>query len=171
MNVVKSYWRWKKKKKHLVQYSNWCRNYILTKAYMYISDLSQRRRIYCKVWAIYTLYRLSPKKLQSAFGYRLRKNPLWDLKNQTRLWNYYYFSTIHWRPHLIWPSSHKEIRIFVKQVIGPFLPCFVTLMYVASTGRLGSQKTGLQTYSNLMHTFLTKVVPDNLKACQICKIM
>ena len=26
-----------------------------------------------------------PKKLQSAFGYRLRKNPLWNLKNQTGL--------------------------------------------------------------------------------------
>ena len=25
--------------------------------------------------------------------------------------------------------------------------------------------------SNFMHTFLTKVVPDNLKPCQICKIM
>ena len=65
----------------------------------------------------------------------------------------------------------KEIWIFVKQVICPFLPSFVTWMYVASTGRLCSQKTGLQTYSNFMHTFLTKVVPDNLKACQICKIM
>ena len=29
------------------------------------------------------------------------------------------FSTIHWRPHLIWPSSHKEIWMFIKQVIGP----------------------------------------------------
>ena len=26
-----------------------------------------------------------PKKLQLTFGYRLRKNPLWNLKNQTRL--------------------------------------------------------------------------------------
>ena len=26
-----------------------------------------------------------PKKLQSAFGYQLRKNPLWNLKNQTGL--------------------------------------------------------------------------------------
>ena len=30
-------------------------------------------------------------KIQSAFGYRLRKNPLWNLKCQTRLWNYDYF--------------------------------------------------------------------------------
>ena len=44
------------------------------------------------------------------------------------------------------PSSHKEIWNFIKQVIGPFLPSFVTWMYVASTGRLCSQKTGLQTY-------------------------
>ena len=116
-------------------------------------------------------YRLSPKKLQSAFGYRLRKNPLWNLKNQTGLWNYDYFSTIQWRPHLIWPSSHKEIWIFVKDVICPFLPSFVIGMYVVSTGRLCSQKTDLQRYSNFMHTFLTKVVPDNPNACQICKIM
>ena len=80
-------------------------------------------------------YRLSTKKLQSAFGYRLRKNPLWNLKNQNRLWNYDYFSTIQWRPHLIWPSSNKEIWIFVEQVIGPFLPSFVTWMYVASIHR------------------------------------
>ena len=111
------------------------------------------------------------KKIQSAFGYRLRKNPLWNLKNQIRLSNYDYFSTIQWRPHLIWPNGHKEIWIFVKQVIGPFLPSFVTWMYVASTGRLCSQKTRLQTYLNFLHTFLTKVVPDNLKACQLCKIM
>ena len=71
-----------------------------------------------------------PKKIQSAFGYRFQKNPLWNLKNQTRLWNYDYFSTIQWRPHLIWPSSNKEIWIFVKQVIGPFLPSFVTWMYI-----------------------------------------
>ena len=45
-------------------------------------------------------------------------------------------------PYLIWPSGHKEIWIFVKQVIGPFLPSFVTWMYVASIGRLCSQKTG-----------------------------
>ena len=63
-----------------------------------------------------------PKKLQSAFGYRLQKNPLWNQTNQIGLWNYDHFSTIQWRPHLIWPSSHKEIWIFVKQVIGPFLP-------------------------------------------------
>ena len=115
-------------------------------------------------------YRLS---IQSAFGYRLRKNPLLNLQSQTRLWNYDNFSTIQWKPHLIWPCSDKEIWIFVKQVIGPFLPSFVTWMYVAFTGRLCSQKTGLQTYSHFMHTFLsiTRVVPDNPKACQICKIM
>ena len=77
-------------------------------------------------------------------------------------------STIQRGPHLIWPSSNKEIWIFVKQVISPFLPSFVTWRYVGFTGRLCSQKTGLQTYSNFMHTSLTKVVPDNLKACQIC---
>ena len=27
-------------------------------------------------------------KIQSAFGYRLQKNPLWNLKNQTGLWNW-----------------------------------------------------------------------------------
>ena len=53
--------------------------------------------------------------------------------------------TIQWRPHRIWPSSNKEMWIFVKQIIGPFLPSFVTWMYGASTGRLCSQKTGLQT--------------------------
>ena len=124
-----------------------------------------------KKWKTILIYRLSKKKIQSAFGYRLQKNPLWNQKNLTGLWNYNYFPTIQWRPHLIWPSSHKEIWILVRQVIGPFLPSFVTWMYVDSTGRLCSQKTGLQTYSNFMHTFLTKVVPDNLKACQICKIM
>ena len=50
-----------------------------------------------------------PKKLQSALGYRLQKNPLWNQKNQTGLWNYDYFPTIQWRPHLIWPSNHKEM--------------------------------------------------------------
>ena len=59
----------------------------------------------------------------------------------------------------------------VKEVICPFLPSFAIGMYVVSTGRLCSQKTGLQTYSKFMHTFLTKVVPDNPKACQIGKIM
>ena len=34
-------------------------------------------------------------------------------------------------------------------------------MHVASAGRLCLQKTGLQTYSNFMHTFLTKVVPGH----------
>ena len=29
-------------------------------------------------------------------------------------------------PTLIWPNNHKEIWIFVKQVIGSFLPSFVT---------------------------------------------
>ena len=113
------------------------------------------------------------QKYNRHFWYRLRKNPLRSLKNQTILWNYDYSSTIQWRPHLIWPSSNKEIWIFVKQdlVIGPFLPSFVTWMYVASTGRLCLQKTDLQTYSDFMHIFLTKVVPNNLKACQICKIM
>ena len=50
--------------------------------------------------------------------------------------------SIQWRPHLNWPSSNKEIWIFVKQVIArslKFLPSFVTWMYVASTGRLCSQ--------------------------------
>ena len=56
-----------------------------------------------------------PRKLQSAFEYRLRKNPAWKLRNQTRLLNYDYLSTIQWRPHLIWPGSHKEIWIFVKK--------------------------------------------------------
>ena len=115
-----------------------------------------------------------PKKLQPAFGYRLQKNPLCNQKNQTGLWNYDYFPTIQWRPHLIWPNNHKDIWIFVKQVTGPFfkvLSLECTWMYVASTGRLCSQKTGSQTYSNFMHTFVTKVVPDNLKPCQICKIM
>ena len=92
-------------------------------------------------------------------------------RNQSGLWNYDYFSITQWRPDQIWPSSHKEIWNFVKEVMCPFLPSFVTGMYVVSTGRLCSQKTGLQTYSNFMHTFLTKVVPDNLKACQICKLM
>ena len=114
-----------------------------------------------------------PKKITIGIWVSIVKEPFMESKNQTRLWNYDYFSTIQWRPHLIWPSSHKEIWIFVKQVIGPFLPSFVTWMYVASTGRLCSQKIGLQTYSNFIHTFLTKVtvVPDNLQACQICKIM
>ena len=143
----------------LVQTCTYVHTYVYTTTYMYMHT------------HILKLYRLSPKKLQSAFWYRLWKNPLWNLKNQTRLWNYDYFSTIQWRPHLIWPCCHKEIWIFVRQVIGPFLPSFVTWMYVVSTFRLCSQKTGLQAYSNFMHTFLTKVVPDNLKACQICKIM
>ena len=42
--------------------------------------------------------------------------------------------------------SHKEIWIFVKEDTCPFLPSFVTGMYVVSTGRLCSQKTGLQSY-------------------------
>ena len=117
-------------------------------------------------------YRLSQKKLQSAFGDRLRKNPLWNLKNLTGLWNYDNFSTIQWRPHLIWPSSHKEIWIFVKEVIIMSLSSkFCHWNVCGFTGRLGSQKTGLQSYYNFMHTFLTQVVPDNQKACQICKII
>ena len=54
------------------------------------------------------------KKLQSAFGYRLQKKPLWNQKKLTGLWNYNYFPTIQWRPHLIWSSSHKEIKDFSK---------------------------------------------------------
>ena len=73
------------------------------------------------------LYRLSQKELQPAFGYRLQKNPLWNQKNQTGLWNYDYFPTIQWRPHLIWPNNHKEIWIFVKQVTGPFFSKFCHL--------------------------------------------
>ena len=96
--------------------------------------LARRSRL-SQSWCLVFIYKLSPQKLQSAFGYRLRKNPLWNLKNQTKLWNYDYLSTIQWRPHLIWPSSHKEIWIFVKQIIGPFLPSFVTWMYVASMHR------------------------------------
>ena len=137
------------------------------------SDKEERKAPILAVTHISTLsLPIVPKKLQSAFGYRLRKNPLWNLKIQTGLWNCDYFSTIQWRSCLIWPSSHKEIWIFVKEVIlCPFLPSFVTGMYVVSTGRLCSQKTGLQSYYNFMHTFLTKVVPDNQKACQICKII
>ena len=80
------------------------------------------------------LYRLSQKKLQPAFGYRLQKNPLWNQQNQTGLWNYGYFPTIQWRPHLIWPNNHKEIWIFVMQVTGPFFPSFVTWMYMNVCG-------------------------------------
>ena len=116
------------------------------------------------------IIQIVPKKIQSAFGYRLRKNPLWHLKNQTRLWNSDYFSTIQWRPHLIWPSSNKEIWIFVKQVICSFLPSFVTWMYVASTGRFCSQRQACKYIQILCIPFFKKkVVPDNLKACQICK--
>ena len=111
------------------------------------------------------------KKITIGIWVSIAKEPIMESEKSTGLWNYDYFPTIQWRPHLIWPSSHKEIWIFVKQVIGPFIPSFVTWMYVASTGRLCSQKTGLQTYANFMHTFLTKVVPDIIKACQICKIM
>ena len=94
-----------------------------------------------------------PKNYNIVIWVSIAKEPFFNMKNQTGLWNYDYFSTIQWRPHLIWPSSHKEIWIFIKQVIGPFLPSFVTGMYVASTGRLCSQKTGFQSYSNVM--FLT----------------
>ena len=111
-----------------------------------------------------------PKKITIGIWVSIAKIPFMKSEKSNQIIKLWLFSTIQWRPHLIWPSSHKEIWIFAKQVIGPFLPSFVTWMYVASTGRLCSQKTSLQTYSNCMHTFLTKVVPDNLKACQICKI-
>ena len=48
-----------------------------------------------------------------------------------------------------WPKiqfSANFMEIFVKEVICPSLPSFVTGMYVISTGRLCSQKTGLQSY-------------------------
>ena len=82
----------------------------------------------CCIEIVFSLHGsiIVPKKLQSAFGYRLRKNPLWNLKNQPGLWNYDYFSTIQWRPHLIWPSSHKEIWIFVKEVKS-YVPFFQVL--------------------------------------------
>ena len=41
-----------------------------------------------------SLIQIVPKTLQSAFVYQLWKNPEWNLKNQTRLRNYDYFSTI-----------------------------------------------------------------------------
>ena len=120
---------------------------------------------------IMSKYRLSQKKLQPAFGYRLQKNPLCNQKNQTGLWNYDYFPTIQWRPHLIWPNNHKDIWIFVKQVTGPFFPSFVTWMYMNVCGFHRQIVFTKDRLSNFMHTFVTKVVPDNLKPCQICKIM
>ena len=75
--------------------------------YMYNQNCQTEHILTSKLLKQYL--QIVPKKLQSALGYRLRKNPLWNLKNQTRLWNYDYFSTIRWRPDLIWPSSRKEI--------------------------------------------------------------
>ena len=63
----------------------------------------------------FCLYRLSPQKITIGIWVSIAKEP-------------FIFSTIQWRPHLIWPSSHKEIWIFVKEVICPFLPRFVTGM-------------------------------------------
>ena len=108
------------------------------------------------------LYRLSPKNYNQHLGIDCERT-LMESEKSNRIMNLWiFFFTIWWRPHLIWPSSHKEIWIFVKEVIGPFLPSFVTNVR-------GSQKTGLQTYSNFMHTFLTKVVPDNLKPVRYAK--
>ena len=73
------------------------------------------------------------KKLQSAFWDQLWKKPFCNMKSDTGLWNYNYFSTSQWRPCPIWSNSHKEIWIFVKHVIGSFLPSFVTWMFLAST--------------------------------------
>ena len=117
------------------------------------------------------LYRLSPKNYNRHLGidckrtlYGIRKiKP--DYETMT--------ISLQFSEDPIWFGQvvTKIYGFFVMQVIGPFLPSFITWMDVASTDRLCSQKTGLQTYSNCMHTFLTKVVPDNIKACQICKIM
>ena len=97
-----------------------------------------------------------PKKITIGIWVSITKEPFMESKKSKRIMKLLLF--------LIWPSSHKEIWNFVKEVMCPFLPNFVTGMYVVSTGRLCSQKTVLQTYSNFMHTFLTKVIPDNLKS-------
>ena len=47
---------------------------------MYLSP-----RVGVSLSAMYWALPIVPKKLQSAFGYRLRKNPLWNQKNQTGL--------------------------------------------------------------------------------------
>ena len=120
------------------------------------------------------LYRLSQKKLQPAFGYRLQKIPLWNQKNQTGLWNYDYFPTFQWRPHLIWPNNHKEIWMFVKQVTGPFFPSFVTWMYMNVCGFHRQIVFTKDRLSNIFkfHAYLSnKGCSWQPKPCQICKIM
>ena len=72
------------------------------------------------------------KKLQSSFGYLLRKKWYCNMWSHTGLWNPNYFSISHWRlkTFAIWSSSHEEIRIFVKHVMGPFLHLFVTWIFL-----------------------------------------
>ena len=119
----------------------------------------------CEKWSRFFYILIVPPKNTIGIWVSIAKEPFMESEKSNRIMK---LTIFQWRPHMIWPSSHKEIWIFVKQVIGPLLPSFVTWLHVTSTGRLCSQKTGLQTYSNFMHTFLRKVVPDNLKACQIC---
>ena len=70
-----------------------------------------------------------PRKIQSEFGYRLRKIRYRNMKCHTGLWNNMTISHSQWRPRPIWSSSHKETRIFVMHGMDPFPPSFVTWMF------------------------------------------
>ena len=99
-----------------------------------------------------------PKKITIGLSAWITFKVVSESKYNFKLWTYDYFSTLQWRPHLIWSSNHKEIWIFVKQVTGPFVPSFAIRMYMAFTDTLRSQHTDLQTFQILCIPFQQRLI-------------
>ena len=71
-----------------------------------------------------------PKSYNQHLGIDLERYCIAIWKVSTGLWHSNCFSISKWRPYPIWSSSQEGIRIFVKHVMGPFLPFFVTVMFL-----------------------------------------
>ena len=74
------------------------------------------------IWLFFI--QIVPKKITI----RLLASITFEIVNQSecalRLWNYNSLSASRRKPHPIWSSSHKEIRIFVRHVMSSFHPSF-----------------------------------------------